>query len=229
MECTPSPPFTSEEKIWPYVHTLVPAALYIATRRPILSLLIMYVSESLEAIFRNVYHVFWEDVNDALISDPLIGALAILLFWLLDQTTGADIAFRRLVSPWLRFFAFVLVVVATPVANVLDGARVHWGALAYYAIYLFVALVFYHRLLLSASRGALEWTAAQSIVVWLVLTLVYTLVALPNPNGALGDIGSLFTRMLLTSLVFIGLAVALFAAAYVNHMRPAVEISKLGC
>lgn len=228
--CTPAPttvPFYKEEKIWPFVHSLVPAALYIALRRPILALLIIYISETAEAIFRDIYQVFWETVADSLIGDIVIGSLAIGVFWLLDQATGADIAFRRTVSPWLRFVAFVLVVVATPIANIVSSVSVNWGALAYYAIYLTVALVFYHPLLLKAHRGVVEWVAAQSIIVWLTLTFVYTLVALPKPNGSLGTIGSMFFRMLLTSLAFAGLAFAVFAGVHTNRMRllPKTEIN----
>ena len=88
--------FWLETTAWSLAHYLVYAALYWASRNLLLSLLLMYVWESIElAIYLlagNRYAVFVgtagtterESVADSLIGDPLIGGLGIATFALAD-------------------------------------------------------------------------------------------------------------------------------------------------
>lgn len=177
-----------------------------------LSLLGIYISESLEALLAPIFSVLAEQIEDALIGDIVIGALAITILFVLDRATGADIAFVLLVSPLRRFVAFLVIVVLTIIAPQLTFEGFNFGVLFYFVLYTLVMLGFYAPVLYDTVPGTAAHVAGQSIAVWLAMASIYTLVALPVFSGFLA---SMFWRMLLVSLFFLVVA---FIVYHVNFL-----------
>lgn len=211
----PPLPFYLETAVWPFIHTLVPAALYLSTRSWKFSLLVIYISESLEALFAPIFNVFAEQIGDALIGDILIGGLAITILFVLDRATGADIAFLVLVSPLRRFLAFLLIVALTIIAPQLTFEGFNFGVLFYFVLYTLVMLGFYASVLYDTVPGSAAHVAGQSIAVWLVMASIYALVALPVFSGFLA---SMFWRMLFLSLFFLIAAFIVYHVSFLNRL-----------
>lgn len=214
----PPVPFYLETAIWPFIHTLVPAALYLSTRSWVFSLLVIYISETLEALLAPVFSVLAEQIADALIGDILIGLLAITILLIWDRATGADVPFLLLVSPLRRFLAFVLIVALTIIAPQLTFEGFNFGVLFFFVLYMLVMLAFYAPVLFGTVPGSPAYVAGQSVVVWLLMASVYTLVALPLFTGASAFLTSMFLRMLFVSLFFLVAAFIVYHMSFLNRL-----------
>lgn len=206
-------PFYLERLVWPYVHTLIAGALYIALRNPAWTLLFVYIFESLELAFSFAFvmvsMILAEAPADSLIGDILMALLIILILFTLDRATGADVAFILVVSPVERLWAFALAGAISPLAALFGTEHFNFGVLLFYTLYVIIALAFYHRIIFGVEPGSVEWVAGRSIITWLLLSGAYTLVALPA--FADGFLASMFMRMLIVSLF------SLLTAAVVFH------------
>ena len=193
--------FYAEESVYPLLHSLVPAALYISLRRLDLALLLVIAWECVERALSHAFSSLVEQPDDSLIGDPLTDAGAILVFWFIDQTTRADDAFRQQVSPWLRLLAFVLIGIAsTLLPTLLQTSLAYWGVLLFYAAYVLIGLVVYNRVVFRAGADPAARIAGQSVLVWLWLAGVWTLFALPVTNGSPSAWLSVWARMFYVSL-----------------------------
>lgn len=189
-------PFYAEQAGWPFVHAVVPLALYFATRDLELTLLLIYVWESVERVLALFIKYFKESVYDSLIGDPLVGATAAFTFWLLDQATGWDDALRANVSPLRRAACFIVIAALASFIELGSTRVVHVGVLIYTLFYTIVALLFY---------GSAPLLVLQSVLAWLIIVHIYALAAAPRIT-----VPSTFLRVFGTELlVLVGALIAL--------------------
>lgn len=221
MVDTCSPPNTvyfAEEEQFAYVHAVLPAALYIAIRRPLVAILIVYVFESFEQAAGPFVSFFCESAQKGLLGDPAQGAAAILGLWIIDQVWGWDLAFRARVNGWLRLLMFIFLAAASPfVPTAVQTETVNWGILIYYAIYIFFPLLFFNQVVFNVQPGDSEARqAGRSVILWLVLAAAWTGVALINTeDGQLGIYASLWCRVFYISLGIIAMGLLWYA-----YIRP---------
>lgn len=198
--------FTGEEGPYPFVHTAAPAALYICTRRPLLSGFAIYFFESLERIASHKFPVLVETPDDSLIGDATLGLLAIIIFFLIDKIFDFDKAFASIVPWWHRLFVFVIIGVTSPLATVLNTTRGHFGVPIFYAVYVIAAVAGFAPFIFDAQTTA-ERHVRQSIVIWLALIAFYTILATPVATASLL---SVWMRMFVTSAIICAGAAGVF-------------------
>lgn len=180
MSCGDYRPFWQEQAVWPYVHSLIPMAVYIATRDLRLSILVLYISETLELLGAGTLQVLAECIWDALLGDILIGTMAIFNLWLLDQRDDAGLYFKMIFSPWWRLAAFLFAFASMPLAPTFPIAdTVTLGVLIFYVLYAAGGAWFYWGALKPAPYGSPEYLAGRSVATWLVYAGIYALVAFP--------------------------------------------------
>ena len=211
------PPFYAEQAPWPYVHAVVPIALYIAIRyNPrrvpaylslLVTILLVFVWEFFERIASYLVPVLQEPIDDSLIGDPLIGASGVLAFWLTDQYSEADSAFAETVQWYWRALVFVLAGALTVIAGLFIGPRIYGGLVIYAFIYFFLGAL-YGIPILSAPEGRARTLAIQNVMLWLGLTSLYALVSAPVTNPSLVLLTS-WWRALWPSVVIIGVVLVL--------------------
>lgn len=176
--------FYRENAVWPFVHALTNANLYIATRDWKLSIVLMYVWESFEfAVMTRFMENFSEVMDDSLIGDPIIGITIILALALIDYHTGWNLDFRRIVPAWNRFIQFVVTSVITciiattheePGAFVLViGAAYIATVLAFYGYYLF-------RTMPSREFANIQRETKKSVALWLGIVIILMIVVAPQ-------------------------------------------------
>lgn len=208
--------FFLEETAWPYAHSLVPAALYIAARNPLIALLLIYFNETAEVLLAPFAPALRETSDDSLVGDIILGGMAIFIYWLIDLATGAHIAFRARVPLVLRITAAVLVILASFVVVRLKTDTINGGVLVFYAFYALIPLVLYSRAFFWPRRGTLDWITSQTLIAWLAFSFIYTIVALPVTDGRAGVGGTMWMRMFYTSFILLTLAFVVYAASRIN-------------
>lgn len=181
------PSFWMEQRVWPLMHFLTPAALYWATRNAVVSILLIYVWESIEAA---VYVLAgWRYVTvtkagqperelalDSLIGDPIMGALGIAVLAFADFTfhwPGLDDTSNTW-PWWLRIAAFLTQSLPTLYFNLRhsnDPATLRVGALSYGGVYILGGALWYGIPLIGGDETARP-TAA--LIAWLILAFVQT-------------------------------------------------------
>jgi hypothetical protein len=169
--------FYREQKRWAFTHAVLPLAVYIATRDPVLSLLLAYVWESVELLVSLRYKYFREKADDSLIGDPLNATLSILAMFLLDTAFGWAVAFRAEVSIIRRLLCLIALAAPASLIEVGDSTNrrfVHTGVLLYTVFYTAVALAVYVPIFSSVSAGV-----ANSVLTWLLIVNVYALAIAP--------------------------------------------------
>jgi hypothetical protein len=199
-------PFYLEQSSWPFVHAVVPLALYFATRDIVLTLLLIYVWESLEFLLSRVVVWLRESIWDKVIGDPMIGALSVLVFWILDEATGWDDVFRSQVGGTRRFFGFLLVWLPSSLV-LLDRRRAgvdRWytpvlGAPLYALVYIGLALAIYSPYLRPFDA------VGQSVLAWLTLVAFYAVLTVPAVA-----VPSPFLRVLIGELIALAAASIVF-------------------
>lgn len=197
--------FWQENSAWPVVHYAMPMLLYFALRTArvryaaLWALLLMYFFETLEAIGA-VFADFGlaESHANSLIGDPLIGALGIVTFLLLDTAFGwADYDKPPVVPRLAIFLQFSTTAISTVTANLFvtgDRLAIRTGLL----IFLFVLLT-----TLSAFYGSfcVYYRSVESLLrvgTFMILATAQVAVALP----LLADgTASVFWRVLAVGLV----------------------------
>ena len=166
-------PFYEERALWSFAHATCALALYIASRNIVLSLLLMFVWESYEAIASRYVVFFLEDIGDSLIGDPLVGALAIFTAWLIGQATGWDAIALEEAGFWRRWLCFVVIALINSGVGAVfhpDGQRsnrhiVTRGVILVLLLQVVTIFSFYGNLL--------ESRLGPNIVWWLLMGLAY--------------------------------------------------------
>ncbi len=210
--------FFLEEVAWPYVHVLVPAAVYIEFRRIDWALLVIYISESVEAVLRPFFVQFGETLDDSLIGDIVLGSLAIAALWFLDIATGAASAFRRAEPVSVRALGLVLPPLYSAVFlfDLPAGTTFDVRVLIFYALYALTILSLHTRSIFWPRAGTRDQLSGRALLVWLAAALVLTVFALPITDGTRALV-TRWMRMLYVILFFFFLALA---AAFVSALYP---------
>lgn len=175
--------FWRDNSVYPFVHAVLPAALYFATRNALLSLLLMYVWETIEATLALAIsrQTFGESAADSLIGDPLVGTLGIGALALLDAAYGWVDVVKRAAPLWLRLLAFAYVASVSLAFFALSAEQVERSrpllVTAYGASIVVIGLLMYAVALRSARFG-------QPLGAWLGLVALLALAAaLPGPSS----------------------------------------------
>jgi hypothetical protein len=197
-------PFYKEQTRWAFVHATVPLAIYFATRNIVLTLLLIYVWETIEYILSRFISYLHESVGDSLVGDPVVGSLTVFSFWLLDQATDWDDAIVD-VSGRRRFFCILVLFCVTPLIEIGQRTNLrlcapHVGTLLYALAYAGVVLVFYVPHLGSTPIG-------QSVFVWLIIVALLALAAAPHT-----DTPSSFQRVVSMELLVLAAAFVAYIA-----------------
>lgn len=87
----------------------MPLLLFFTTRNFLLSFLLIYVNESVEAVLMLVTLIEAENTYNSLISDVGIGGLSIFAAWLVSEGTESDKTFLEHASFWRRWGCFLVV------------------------------------------------------------------------------------------------------------------------
>jgi len=199
--------FLHERSAWPFVHAVLPLALYATLRNAVLALLLIYVWETLETLLSLFLRSFTENKTDSLLGDPLVGALAIATLYTLDSAFGWQSAVLATTSLAARLGAFAVLGAVSalgfafrPRASNLSWSLV-WVVPLISALYAATLLVFYNRVLFRARTDA-ESDAGTSVVVWLLLVFAYaTAATLSPPTTRL--LSSTFLRVLAAELLLL--------------------------
>lgn len=208
--------FLRERTAWPFVHAVVPLALYAVSRNLALSLLLIYVWESFEALGLFFSDIFSESKTNSLIGDPLVGALAIFSLYAMDCAFGWSEPFCATVPLGLRLGAFAVLSLAnafafayTPRIHNLSWSLV-WAAPLIAALYAGTLLIFFNRVLFRPQSDA-ERSAGTSVLVWLLLALFYASAAtLSPPSETL--LSSTFLRVLIAELLVLVVVLVVISA-----------------
>jgi len=160
------------------------AKLYIATRDWKLSILLMYIWESVEfGIVSQFTDKFSEMIDDSLLGDPIIGITIILALYFIDYHTGWDIDFRKTVPNWIRFIEFIT---TGFVLTILGTINDHSAAivLAIGVAYIAITLIFYGYYLfketIERQLVAMQREAKKSVALWLGIVIILMAVVAPN-------------------------------------------------
>ena len=202
--------FYRENTAWPYVHTIINAALYIATRNWLLSVVLMFVWEMVEyGIISQVSKTFSENPDDTILGDPIIGITIITALWLVDRATGWNIAFVVAVGPWIRFAAFVTVAVITSIL----ATAFHESGLAILligALYILASVLFYA----PYTGHSVQAQAWRSVVIWLYFVFIVTLLCAARnvPSGQFPY--NIYMRVLFLNLVLLASALVVFVMSW---------------
>ena len=225
-----SVPFYLERTGWPLVHATTPAYLYFVTRKPILSLLLIFVWEVVELLLSIPFPYLAEHRYDSLIGDPLIGGLSILILYSLDAIFDWQRPFCATYSPTRRTIAFFVVALLTPLLalddNVFDGDHINGGALIFGAIVSLFTLIYF----LCAPQS--DDTATRRVVRLNVLFVAGYILAMTAAVAYRSDdecslAGSAFLRVLFIQLTALFLALLAFPALWTGSdthslLRPPV-------
>lgn len=206
--------FFLEEAAWPFVHVLVPAAVYIETREIVWSLLLIYASETVEAVLRPFFVEFGETLTDSLVGDIIVGSMAIGALWLYDIYTGAAPAFRDAEPIRVRVLGLILPSVYSAIflVDLAEGSRIDWRVLLFYAFYALTFLAIHSRSIFWPRRGTRDNIAGRALLVWLAAAFVYAALALPVTDGTRTFL-TRWMRMFYTLSFFLLLS---FGAAFVR-------------
>lgn len=178
--------FLRERTAWPFVHAIIPLALYAVSRNLTLSLLLIYVWESLETIFSLFGSLFSENKTDSLIGDPIVGSLAIFTLYVLDCTFGWRTVFCDSVPLALRLGAFAVLGLISALAFAYKPHNFNltcsfvWVVPVMALLYAATILVFFNRIIFRPQTAA-EMEAGTSTLVWLLLAGVFTAAATLSP------------------------------------------------
>jgi len=196
--------FWRENSVYPFVHSVVPAALYFATRRVALALLLMYVWETVEATLALVASraTFGEHAADSLIGDPLVGALGIGALALLDAAYGWAAAVCDATPLATRLLAFAYIAGLSLAFFPLGAERVVRLRPRLVAAY-GVAIVLIGALMYAPALRAPHVAAA--VAAWLALVAALTLA------GAVSRPSSVYVRVAAVNGVAFLAALILFA------------------
>jgi hypothetical protein len=210
------PDFWKERDPWPYAHAIVPLTLYAMSREYLFSLLLIYVWESAEALIGLFAPYYDENKYNSLISDPLVGALAITTLFLLDCATGWGDAFCETTSVVSRVIVFVLVGVGSTVLLIdrnaeRDGETINRGVVVLAIGAVFVGAIVFG-VQLSSQTGDATVLATQSLMVWVVIVLLLGLVTVPRFSQS-SALSSTFWRILIVELALFLLAVVVLVIA----------------
>jgi len=178
MEKKKAPPFYEEQSMWPFAHATCMLALYIASRNIVLSLLLMFAWETYEVIASKYIVFFVEDIGDALIGDPLVGALAVFTAWMIDQATGWDDIAREEVGLWRRWICIAIIALLNTAIGYVFRVFEHGNnnllvtrAAVIFSVLLQVITIFaFYGTLLDSQLG-------PNIVWWLLVVFIYGLSA----------------------------------------------------
>lgn len=210
--------FWRERTAWPFVHAVLPLALYALSRNFVLALLLIYVWETIETAASIFIKALTENKYDALIGDPIIGALAITTLFVLDCAFNWRDAFCAAVPLGLRIGAFLVLWLVTGLAFAYEPRlhdmtwRVVWPAPAIALLYAATLLIFFNRVVFRAA-SADEVAAGTSVLVWLLLMALLAAAATLAPPSQY-VLSSTFLRVLLAELVLlVGALIALAAAS----------------
>jgi hypothetical protein len=145
-------PFYKENKIWPFVHSVMPLALFFTSRNIVLSLLLIYVFETMEKTVSFFTPYFKENAADSLIGDPVNGALAIFAGWLVTQGTNSNERFLHEVGFWRRWGCFLVIGAVGSIIAIItcpegfesrDRQRITIGVALIIVVYVGIVLLFY--------------------------------------------------------------------------------------
>lgn len=174
----PETPFWKEQTRWPLVHATFSLAIYFLTRDIVLALLLVYVWESIEYVLSRIFPYFKESRGDSVFGDPLVDALSIFAFWILDQATEWDDVLLNNVSSSRRLWCFIVLVpfgLLVEVGQSAQRARCdpHIGSLLFLLAYIGVVLAFF------ASLFSELPALMESVLVWLIFVVFYGLFVIP--------------------------------------------------
>jgi len=205
--------FWRERAAWPFVHAVVPLALYFVLRDAVLALLLIYVWETVETLLALGVDFLTENKLNALVGDPLIGGLNILGFFLLDRAFGWDEAFCATVPTGLRVGAFLVIGVASFAAIIDDSADAYgrifnFGAALLTLIYAGAALAFFNAVVFHPTTPQ-EDAAGESVRAWLLVVGLLALVAVPRPDPT-SPFSATFVRVGLLSLLSVIVALIVY-------------------
>lgn len=195
--------FFAEESPFPFVHTAVPAALYLTTRRPLWSALGIYLFETAERLASYAFPYLRENINDTIVGDPAIGLLAILVFVWIDWLFGIDKLFDTTVCWWRRIVTFVLIGVTSPIATLLDKPSGHFGVLLFFASYVVAILIGFGSIIF-APKSPAERVVRSSLFTWINLIGIYAILATPVASAPLLSVWMrmfVFSALLLSGLL----------------------------
>lgn len=202
------PIFYEERAPWPFVHATAPLLLYFVTRNLTLSLLLIFLWETLETLLSLMFNFFSEQKPNSLIGDPLVGALTILGFFFLDVAFGWRRPFTMSVSPWLRFAAFLTIGVASSIVIVDgDGDAGSWlsvGLLIFGIVYIGLVLAFFNRIIFRY-RTADERRAGHSALMLIAVVALLLVAAAPRFSPT-SPLSSVFLRVVVVEALFLAVA-----------------------
>jgi len=213
--------FWREDSVYPFVHAVIPAALYFATRNATLSLLLMYVWETLELTLALLVSssTFGESAADALIGDPLVGALGIGALALADVAFGWAPLVRATAPLWLRLLASAYIAVLSLGFFFLSAQQVDSFSSPLIAAY-GVAIVVIGALMYVTALRTAEFV--EPLAWWLGLVALLALAgALPGPS-------SVYIRVVFVNGVafLVGLILVALKKLRVGSRRTPVKISR---
>lgn len=207
--------FCYEESPWPFVHSVVPLAVYVLTRNFLLTLVLMYAWETLETVLGMFSDFFNETKSDALIGDIVIGLASVLVFMLFELAFDLRDNFLASVGLTTRISALVTIGVLSLIVSmdsqlskrlrselrknsVRDNDRVivtfRAGAIVYALLYLGLVVVFLHEKL---------HLVYKDLYVWLPMVLLYALVVTPVVVLPSQTIASAWLRVFALSTILI--------------------------
>lgn len=208
--------FVHERTAWPFVHAVLPLALYAVSRNLALSLLLIYVWESLEAIGSLFTRTLTESKPNALISDPLVGALAIFALYVLDCAFGWGESFCESVPLGLRLGAFAVLALFnglaffyTPRVQTSTWTLV-WPVPVIALLYAAALLIFFNRAIFRPQSDA-EADAGASVLVWLLLASFFAMAATLSPPSD-RFFSSTFVRVVLAEVLVLVVALVVRTA-----------------
>ena len=205
--------FWREDSPWPFVHAVVPLAVYVSLRHLLVSLLLIYVWETVETLLGIVLPFFKEPKLNSLVSDPLVGTASILVFVAFEAALDNQAEFLAAASATRRITALVLIGALSPLAALGDRTEtkrwsLRYGALLYALLYFIVVIVAY---------AGVASSVRSSLVVWITLLVLYALAVTPIAPERYRGYASAWSRIIY-SIVAAALA-ALVTAIVLNRRQ----------
>jgi len=174
-------PFWREESPYPFAHFVLPLALYGAVRNVLLTMLLVYVWESVEQLLARTGYARYagEQWDDSWFGDIVLGLLAAGTFAVADSTYGWREAVQMMGPPlWLRVVGYLAIVLASVMVRwQCGGTWVRWQLLLFTAVYAAVTLAVFAPYW-NAGAGAGPLIRASTLA-WLAVALVAMLISLP--------------------------------------------------
>lgn len=177
--------FFREDSIWPYVHCLINGSLYYNVRSWRLSLLLMYIWETLEyAVVSQFSDKFSEAKDDSLVGDPIVGFLIITALFIADVILGGKTAFIRTVPAYIRFLCFVTHGIMATVVGFFNSNS-GWPILLVGVLFVAIALAFYGSFIFPRQADVVFERARlitkRHLTQFLYFVVVLTLLVAPRP------------------------------------------------